>query len=109
MHISNAISNLVDNAVKYSGKEVDIKLKAFHQGTHDVITLEDNGIGISTEDQKRIFDKFYRVPHGNIHNVGGYGLGLYYVQQIIERHGGGITVNSTVDKGTTFTIILPEK
>src|SRR5574344_343027 len=109
MHISNAISNLVDNAVKYSGKEVDIKLKAFHQGTHDVITLEDNGIGISTEDQKLIFDKFYRVPHGNIHNVGGYGLGLYYVQQIIERHGGGITVNSTVDKGTTFTIILPEK
>ena len=106
MHISNAISNLIDNAIKYSGEEVHIKIKAFSRDRYDIISVADNGIGITADNQKRIFDKFYRVPHGNIHNVGGYGLGLYYVRQIIDRHEGSITVESELGKGTTFTIKL---
>jgi signal transduction histidine kinase len=106
MHISNAISNIIDNSIKYSGAEVEIRVKAFRQTDHDIIVLSDNGIGISEENQKRIFDKFYRVGHGNRYNVSGYGLGLYYVRQIIQRHEGSITVESTMNKGTTFTITL---
>jgi signal transduction histidine kinase len=106
MHISNAISNIIDNSIKYSGDEVEIRVKAFRQTDHDIIVLSDNGIGISEENQKRIFDKFYRVGHGNRYNVSGYGLGLYYVRQIIQRHEGSITVESTMNKGTTFTITL---
>ena len=106
MHISNAVSNLIDNAIKYSGDEVHIEIKAFSKDGYDFISVADNGIGISADNQKRIFDKFYRVPHGNIHNVGGYGLGLYYVRQIIDRHGGSITVESEPEKGTKFTIKL---
>jgi signal transduction histidine kinase len=90
MHISNAISNIIDNSIKYSGAEVEIRVKAFRQTDHDIIVLSDNGIGISEENQKRIFDKFYRVGHGNRYNVSGYGLGLYYVRQIIQRHEGSI-------------------
>jgi signal transduction histidine kinase len=109
MHIINAISNIIDNSIKYSGDEVEIRVKAFRQTDHDIIVLSDNGIGISEENQKRIFDKFYRVGHGNRYNVSGYGLGLYYVRQIIQRHEGSITVESTMNKGTTFTITLPAR
>jgi signal transduction histidine kinase len=109
MHISNAISNIIDNSIKYSGDEVEFRIKAYHQADRDIIVLSDNGIGISEENQKRIFDKFYRVGHGNRYDVSGYGLGLYYVHQIIQRHEGSIDVESTVNKGTTFTIILPAK
>jgi signal transduction histidine kinase len=109
MHISNAISNIIDNSIKYSGDEVELRIKAYHQADRDIIVLSDNGIGISEENQKRIFDKFYRVGHGNRYDVSGYGLGLYYVRQIIQRHEGSIDVESTVNKGTTFTIILPAK
>jgi signal transduction histidine kinase len=109
MHISNAISNIIDNSIKYSGDEVEIRIKAYHQADHDIIVLSDNGIGISEENLKRIFDKFYRVGHGNRYNVPGYGLGLYYVRQIIERHDGSISVASTLNKGTKFTITLPAK
>src|SRR5574344_40713 len=107
MHISNALGNIIDNSIKYSGEEVAITIKASYQRPYDVITIEDDGIGISTEHRKRIFDKFFRVPHGNLHPVSGYGLGLYYVRQIIERHGGDIAVESTINKGTKFTILLP--
>jgi signal transduction histidine kinase len=109
MHIINAISNIIDNSIKYSGDEVEIRVKAFRQTDHDIIVLSDNGIGISEENQKRIFDKFYRVGHGNRYNVSGYGLGLYYVRQIIQRHEGSIDVESTMNKGTTFTITLPAR
>ena len=109
MHINNAIGNIIDNSIKYSGDEIEIRIKAYHQADRDTIVLSDNGIGISEENLKRIFDKFYRVGHGNRYNVSGYGLGLYYVRQIIERHDGSIAVESTISKGTTFTITLPAK
>jgi signal transduction histidine kinase len=109
MHISNVLSNLMDNAIKYSGDDVVIRIRSYHQNEHDVIEMDDEGIGISEDHQRRIFDKFYRVPHGNVHNVGGYGLGLYYVHQIVSRHGGDITVKSAPGKGAKFTITLPAK
>lgn len=109
MHIGNALSNIIDNSIKYSGNEVEIRIKAYHQDDSNIIVLQDNGIGITEENQKRIFDKFYRVGHGNRYDTSGYGLGLYYVRQIIERHQGDIEVKSTINKGTTFTITLPAK
>jgi signal transduction histidine kinase len=109
MHFANVISNIIDNAIKYSSEEVTIIIKACHKNDYDILEIGDNGIGISDENQRRIFDKFYRVPHGNLHPVSGYGLGLYYVRQIIERHGGSVTVKSAISKGTTFTIKLPAK
>ena len=78
MHISNAISNLIDNAIKYSCDEVCIHIKVFRKDGYDYVSVADNGIGISADNQGPIFDKFYRVPHGNIHNVGGY-MALDYI------------------------------
>ena len=105
-HLSNIISNLIDNAIKYSGESVriDITAKATDEGTE--IRVRDNGIGIAPDKQKRIFDKFYRVPTGNIHDVKGYGLGLYYAKTMVEKHGGTIEVSSTPGKGSEFILTL---
>ena len=94
------LGNLIDNALKYSGSTVDITISL----SDGVITVADNGIGIEKEKQNYIFDKFYRVPQGNLHNVKGYGLGLYYVRNIMERMGGKVSVKSTLGKGTEFTL-----
>lgn len=99
-HFSNVINNLIDNAIKYSGSSVEIIISCSRTG----ISVKDNGIGISSKDQSHIFEKFYRVPHGNIHDVKGYGIGLYYVAQTIEKFGWDIAVSSRPNKGTTFTI-----
>lgn len=109
LHITNVIYNLIDNAIKYSeiSPTVDIYTRDEMDGI--AIAFKDNGIGITRENQKKIFDKLYRVPTGNVHNVKGFGLGLSYVKGVIEKHGGFVEVASEVKKGSTFTIHIPRK
>jgi two-component system phosphate regulon sensor histidine kinase PhoR len=108
VHITNVIYNLLDNAVKYCETIPEIKVSTRTDKKGIVIEFTDNGIGMKREELKMIFDKFYRIPTGNLHNVKGFGLGLYYVRLIIHEHGGTIDVKSQVGKGTTFTIWLPK-
>lgn len=105
-HFSNIISNLIDNAVKYSGEQAEIAICCRQTGQTVMISVADRGMGIPLDKQKHIFDKFYRVPTGNLHNVKGYGLGLFYVKSMLEKHGGAITLKSEPGKGSTFTITL---
>ena len=109
VHLTNVLFNLVDNAVKYCKNipVISITVKAEKEAFR--IDIQDNGIGIKKEDLRMIFDKFYRVPTGNIHDVKGFGLGLYYVKLIIEAHKGRIDAKSTPEKGTTFSIWLPAR
>jgi len=107
VHVTNLVYNLLDNANKYSPRKPLIRINT--ENAHDgiVIIIGDNGIGISRNDQKKIFDKLYRVPTGNIHEVRGFGLGLSYVKAIVEEHHGKISLESEVDRGTKFTVFLP--
>lgn len=109
VHINSLLYNLIDNSNKYFVDKPEIRI-----GTRNVlngieIEVADKGMGISKEHQKRIFEKFYRVPTGNIHNVKGYGLGLSYVKDIVDMHGGSLKVKSEKNKGTTFIIYLPNE
>ena len=107
VHITNVVYNLLDNAVKYCEEIPNITITTSNDSKYFTATIADNGIGIKREDIRMIFDKFYRVPTGNLHDVKGFGLGLYYVKLIVEEHGGSIQVKSTPGKGTAFTIRLP--
>jgi two-component system phosphate regulon sensor histidine kinase PhoR len=108
LHFSNVLYNLMDNAIKYCTISPTITIttsSSHHQFTLDV---KDNGIGISEDNLKKIFHRFYRVPTGNLHDVKGFGLGLNYVKLVVESHGGKIMVNSKMGSGSTFTILLPQ-
>jgi two-component system, OmpR family, phosphate regulon sensor histidine kinase PhoR len=109
VHFMNLITNLIDNAVKYSKENLLIKITTHSTAKSLVIRIEDNGIGMSKETQRRIFEKFYRAHTGNLHNVKGFGLGLSYVKTIVEAQRGKIKVDSTIGKGTTFTLEFPLK
>ena len=107
MHLSNVIFNLLDNANKYSPLKPHITIRTVDREDHMVLTVQDKGMGMTKETQKKIFEKFYRVPTGNIHDIKGFGLGLSYVKAIVEQHGGVISVASEPGHGSTFEIILP--
>ena len=107
VHLANVVSNLLDNANKYSKEQPEIQVTTSVQGGQATVQVTDNGIGISKENQKRIFDKLYRVPTGNRHDVKGFGLGLSYVKIIIERLGGSVGLESQLGRGSTFIINLP--
>lgn len=107
IHFNNIISNLIDNAIKYSDNKVDIDIKITKVDKDYIITITDNGMGIPSEKQPYIFDKFYRVSDGNKYQIKGYGLGLFYVKTMVEKHNGTISVSSNKNKGTTFTITIP--
>jgi two-component system phosphate regulon sensor histidine kinase PhoR len=123
IHLTNIVNNLIDNALKYTEREPAIKISiasgmtampsksAFSFGKTNIptvsVSITDNGIGISPENQKRVFQQFFRVPTGNVHNVKGFGIGLHYVKLMVEAHGGTVSVNSKLGVGSTFTINLP--
>lgn len=107
-HLSNALSNLLDNAMKYRDTQSpEITFSANTEGKKLIIEIDDNGPGIKKEEREKIFRKFYRVSSGDIHGVKGYGLGLYYVKQIVKMHCGRIAIESTEGKGTKAVIVLP--
>ena len=107
-HLTHALDNLVDNALKYSGDEVRIRLSARRTAKGVELRVADNGIGIDRTAQAHIFEKFYRVPTGDRHDVKGFGLGLYYVRLIARKHGGEITVESAPGRGSTFKLTLSD-
>ena len=109
MHFQNVIFNLMDNAVKYRkmDKPLDVYLRTWNDDEHLYLSIRDTGLGIKKENLKKIFDKFYRVHTGNVHDAKGFGLGLAYVHKVVDLHGGEIKVESEYGKGTTFTIKLP--
>lgn len=107
IHLTNVISNLLDNAVKYTTEKPEIFIETRNNGGILMVLVRDNGIGINKVNQKRIFDKFYRVSTGNVHNVKGFGLGLSYVKKIIDEHHGSIHVESEPGLGSTFSFSLP--
>ena len=109
LHFTNVIYNLLDNAIKYNNSIPDLTITTTDHGSDLRISVSDNGIGIRTEDQGKVFHKFYRVPTGDLHDVKGFGLGLNYAKLIVEKHGGKISVASEVGKGSTFVIDFRHK
>ncbi len=109
MHFTNVVFNLIDNAIKYRKPDqpVNLLLSTWNNDDHVFLSVKDDGVGIKKDNLKKIFDKFYRVHTGNVHDVKGFGLGLAYVKNIVDLHKGDIKVESDYGKGTKFTISLP--
>ncbi len=109
LHLTNILHNLVDNGVKYSQEKPDIHIGLQNEAGYLVLSVEDNGIGIPKEHQKRVFDKFHRVPTGNVHNVKGFGLGLFYVKTMCKEHRWKLSLSSELGKGTRIEIRMPQR
>lgn len=107
VHLMSVIYNLLDNALKYSPTHPDIKVELKREPDALILVVQDNGVGISSEYQKKIFEKFFRVPTGDVHNIKGYGLGLSYVQSVMKAHAGKIEVESKVGEGSKFILTFP--
>lgn len=106
LHFTNIIRNLLDNAIKYCADEPIIEIASADAKNGIIVSVKDNGIGITPGQKKQVFEKFYRVPTGNVHNVKGFGLGLYYVKSLVEAHHGTVEVNSD-NTGSTFSLFFP--
>ncbi len=109
LHLGNLVSNLIDNALKYSPKNPEVTVRTFDEGTRLVLAVRDKGIGIAPEHQKKIFEKFYRVSEGNLHNVKGFGIGLSYVRQIVKAHRWKLHLTSEPGQGSEFLVAIPKK
>ena len=109
LHLLSVVYNLLDNALKYSKGDPAIEVDIKGDDKLVVLTVTDNGIGIAPEYKSKIFEKFFRIPHGDTHNAKGYGLGLSYVAQVIKKHNGTIIVESQPETGTVFTISIPKQ
>jgi len=107
IHLTNALYNLLDNAVKYSPEHPEISIRTYNEGKNLVVEISDRGLGIEKEHQKAVFDPFFRVPTGDVHDVKGFGIGLAYTKKLLQLHGGTIRLASEIGKGTTFTLTLP--
>jgi two-component system phosphate regulon sensor histidine kinase PhoR len=107
LHLANVIHNLLDNAIKYCATRPEIVIRTFLQDGGIAVSVQDNGIGISPENQKKVFERFYRVPTGNVHDVKGFGLGLSYVRTVLDAHRGKISLQSASGQGSTFCLWLP--
>jgi two-component system, OmpR family, phosphate regulon sensor histidine kinase PhoR len=108
LHLETAFHNIIDNAIKYSNGSVDISIDIVENNWECTVKIRDNGMGIPPQYLKNIFEKFFRVPQGDAQSIKGFGLGLYYVKSIVEKHSGDITVHSKPGSGTEFIITLPK-
>ena len=109
LHFNNLFNNLIDNALKYSSRDSDVTVRTFDEGDKLVLAVRDQGIGIAPEHQKKIFEKFYRVSEGNVHNVKGFGIGLSYVRQIVKAHHWKLRLNSEPGQGSEFLVRIPKQ
>ena len=107
IHLTNVMFNLIDNAMKYAGEDPHIVIRTRQSEVGLSLSVQDNGMGIAKEHLGKVFERLYRVPTGNVHNVKGFGLGLSYVKNVIERHEGSVQIESTPGEGTTLTLNLP--
>ncbi len=107
VHITNVFSNLIDNAIKYCDRNPEINIESYNENGYLRVSITDNGIGMNKQDIKKVFERFYRIPTGNIHNIKGFGLGLSYVKKIVEEHKGYIKVESKPFEGTVFKTYFP--
>jgi two-component system, OmpR family, phosphate regulon sensor histidine kinase PhoR len=107
--LTNVLYNLLENALKYNPRGVEIEVFLEEKNDHISLIVKDNGIGIAPEYRHKIFEKFFRVPTGNLHNIKGHGLGLSYVASVVKGHKGNIEVQSELENGSAFMIQLPKK